>query len=158
MVDLTSDISKLVFRQVLKDDGGEISIDGKLLGIFLELDGQTELGVIARKAGLNLGEMRKAVSKLLELNLIEPAVQQEASLDQDFLDFLSRHLAEAVGPIAGVLIEDHFAAAGYQFPNYPVSRVAELVNSLAAEIRREEKKEFFTISMLNKMKQKGYGM
>ena len=156
MVDLTGDISKLVFRQVLKSDGGDVSIDGQLLGIFLELDGQKNLGAVAQKAGLNLGEMRTAVTRLLDLELIEPAVRQEAAVDQEFLDYLNRQLAEAVGPIASVLIEDHIADAGYRLSDFPVSQIADLIEALSREIQREEKKNLFQVNMINKIKEKGY--
>lgn len=156
MVDLTGDISKLVFRQVVKNSAGDISIDGKLLGIFLQLDGKRELGAVARKAGLNLGEMRAAISRLLELELIEAAVRKEAFVDQEFFDYLNRQLAEAVGPIAKVLVEDHLADAGCGFSNTPTSQAAVLVDALAREIRREEKMKMFKVNMVKKMREKGY--
>ena len=156
MVDLTGDISRLVFRQVLKNDAGDISIDGQLLGIFLELDGKKQLGAIARKAGLQLAEMRGVVSKLLDLGIIELADWQGAFLDQDFLEFLSRQLAEAVGPIADVLVEDHISDAGLRYSQVPVSQAAVLVDALAREIQRKEKVEVFKINMVNKMREKGY--
>ena len=156
MVDLTGDISRLVFRQVLKNKVGDISIDGQLLGIFLELDGKKELGAIARKTGLQLAEMRRVVSKLLDLELIELTDWQGAFLDRDFLDFLSRQLAEAVGPIAEVLVEDQIRDAGLKYSQVPVSQAAVLVDALAREIQRAEKMEVFKINMVKKMKEKGY--
>jgi hypothetical protein len=156
MVDLTGDISRLVFRQVVKNDGGDISLDGQLLGIFLAMDGKKQLGVIARQAGLQLGEMRRVVSRLVDLELIEPVERQAAFLDQDFLDYLRRQLAEAVGPIADVLVEDQISDAGFQVSQVPVSQAADLVDALAREIRREEKMEVFKINMVKKMREKGY--
>ena len=156
MVDLTGDISRLVFRQVLKKEGGDISIDGQLLGIFLELDGKKELGAVARKAGLQLGEMRTVISRLLDLELIEPAVSHKSFLDQDFLDYLNRQLAEAVGPIASVLVEDQISEAGFGIATVPVSQAAVLVDALAREIQREEKIKVFKVNMVKKMREKGY--
>ena len=156
MVDLTGDISRLVFRQVLKNDVGDISIDGQLLGIFLELDGKKETGAIARKAGLQLAEMRVAISKLLDLGLIELSDWQGAFLDQEFLEFLIRQLAEAVGPIADVLVEDHISDAGFRYSQVPVSQAAVLVDALAREIQREEKMEAFKVNMVKKLREKGY--
>lgn len=156
MVDLNGDISNLVFRQVLKNDVGDISIDGQLLGIFLELDGEKDLNAVARKGKLSLGEMRAVISKLLGMEIIELVDKQEAFLDRDFLDYLSRQLAEAVGPIADVLVEDHVAESGFRLSNVPVSQAAVLVDALAREIQREEKKEVFKINMVEKMKEKRY--
>ncbi|KPJ76670.1 MAG: hypothetical protein AMJ54_10765 [Deltaproteobacteria bacterium SG8_13] len=156
MVDLTGDISRRVYRQVLKNDAGDISVDGRLLGVFLQLDGKKELGAIARKAGLQLPEIRGAVSRLLDLGLIEAVERPEEFLDQDFLDYVSRQLAVAVGPIADVLVEDHISDSGFQFSQVPVSQAAVLVDALAREIQREEKMKVFKINMVKKMREKGY--
>ena len=156
MVDLTGDISRLLFRQALKNNVGEISIDGQLLGVFLELDGKKEVGTVARKAGLKLPEMRKVIAKLLDLKLIEPAGMLETPVDQDFIDYLNRQLAEAVGPIADVLVEDYVTEAGFQPSQFPASQAASLVDALAREIQREEKMKVFKINMIKKLKEKGY--
>lgn len=156
MVDLTGDISRLLFRQVLKNNAGEISIDGQLLGVFLQLDGKKEVGTVARTAGLKLPEMRQVIAKLLDMRLIEPAGVLETPVDQDFLEFLNRQLAEAVGPIAGVLVEDYVAEAGFQSAQFPASQAASLVDALAREIQREEKMKVFKVNMTNKLKEKGY--
>jgi hypothetical protein len=156
MVDLTGDISRLVYRQVLRENAGDISIDGQLLGIFLQLDGKKELDAVARGAGLQLEELRAVISRLADLGLIEPVVSKGAFLDQDFLDYLTRQLAIAVGPIADVLVEDHISDAGFQFLQVPVSQAAVLVDALAREIQREEKMKVFKINMVKKMQEKDY--
>ena len=156
MIDLTGDISRLILRQAVKSDAGDISIDGKLLGIFLQLDGQKELGEIARSAGVKLEEMREVVSGLLDLQLIEPVEVQGAFLDPEFIEYLSRQLAVALGPIADVLVEDHVREAGFLLSQVPVSQAAVLVDALAREIRREEKMNDFKINMVKKMREKGY--
>ena len=156
MVDLTGDISRLVYRQVLRENAGDISIDGQLLGIFLQLDGKKELDAVARGAGLQLEELRTVISRLADLGLIEPVVSQGAFLDQDFLDYLTRQLAIAVGPIADVLVEDHISDAGFQLLRVPVSQAAVMVDALAREIQREEKMKVFKINMVKKMQEKDY--
>ena len=156
MVDLTGDISSLVFRQVLKNNTGDISIDGYLLGIFLELDGKKDVGDIARKTGLQLGEMRSVISRLIDMELVEPVVLPAAVLDRDFIDTLRQQLAEAVGPIADVLVEDHVSDAGFQLPAIPISQAPVMVDALAREIQREEKMKVFKVNMVKKMKEKGY--
>ena len=156
MVDLTGDISRLVYRQVLRKDAGDISIDGQLLGIFLQLDGKKELETVASNSGLQLEELRASISRLSDLGLIEPVVRQGAFLDREFLEYLTRQLAVAVGPIADVLVEDHISDAGFQISQVPVSQAAVLVDALAREIQREEKMKVFKINMVKKMREKGY--
>jgi hypothetical protein len=79
-----------------------------------------------------------------------------ATLDKDFFDYLVVHLSLAVGPIAQVLIEEEVAGLGYSLAQFPGHRVAELVDNLAREIRRKEKKDVFLKSMAVKIREKKY--
>ena len=67
----TGEISTLVFRRMAIDGQRNFSLDHRMLAVFMELDGQTDLGAIARKAGLNMSSMREIISRLLNLQLIE---------------------------------------------------------------------------------------
>ena len=64
--------------------------------------------------------------------------------------------ALAIGPIASVLIEDEVQDLGYDVSRFPSYLVTELVDRLAAEIRREEKKAIFIKNMVNLIRVKGY--
>ena len=77
-------------------------------------------------------------------------------LDRDFFDYLAVHLSLAVGPIAQVLIEEQVASLGLKLARFPGHRVAELVDNLAREIRRKEKKDAFLKSMAIKIREKKY--
>jgi hypothetical protein len=156
MVDLPGDITKMVFRQVVKNHVKTISIDSRLLGVFLQLDGNRNVGIVAQKTGLNLGAMREAISDLLEMEIIEQVGHIETNVDKEFLNYLNNQFSKAVGPIADVLIEEEIADMGYQLSNFPIAQVPELVDLLAREIRRDEKKSVFKLNMVSKMKAKGY--
>ncbi|MDX1709483.1 MAG: hypothetical protein R3274_12840, partial [Desulfobacterales bacterium] len=77
-------------------------------------------------------------------------------LDKDFFDYLMAHLSLAVGPIAQVLIEDEVENLGCELSRFPGHRVAELIDKLAQEIRREEKKNEFIEKMAAKIREKKY--
>lgn len=156
MVDLPGDIKKMVFRQSVKDNVKTISIDSRLLGIFLQLDGKRNVTMVAQKTGLNLGAMREAISDLLKMGIIEQVGKNESYVDTEFLNYLNNQLSMAVGPIADVLIEEEIADMGYQLSKFPISQVPELVDLLVREIRRDEKKKVFRLNMVSKMKTKGY--
>ncbi|MBW2412539.1 MAG: hypothetical protein JRF72_22290 [Deltaproteobacteria bacterium] len=149
-------ISTLVFKRLLRDDLGDFSLDQKMLTVFMELDGQKNLGAIARKAGLNMSSMREVISKLLQLKLIEKVEEKILFLDNDFIEHLFGQFSLAVGPIAQVLIEDEIQDLGFTLLQFPTQRVAELVDRLSREIRRDEKKAEFKRSMINKIREKGY--
>jgi hypothetical protein len=156
-MDITSgDISALVFKRTVKGDSGELSFDSLMLATFMELDGKNNLAMVARKTGLKMSAVREAVNKLLRLQLIEIVEDAIPMTDGDFLDYLKKELSLAIGPLAEVLIEDAVNDLGYSMARFPQHRAAELVEMLAREIHREEKRTIFLQNMVNKIKEKKY--
>ena len=117
-----------IFKRVNRDDLGEFSMDSRMLGILMELDGQKSLPEIARKRGLDIETLHTVVTQLLNLRLITPVRTSVAALDDDFLNFLRVELSQAVGPIAEILIEDAIYDLGHRMSEFPASQVAELVD------------------------------
>jgi hypothetical protein len=152
----SGDISALVFRKVLRGDLGEVSLDGQSLTVLMQLDGQKSIGQIAQTTGMTMIQARDCVSKLLKLNLIVPAQSSvpEAPL-QDFLSFLKRQLALAVGPIAEVLVDDVAEEMGVTLATLPLNRAPEMVEIIAGYIPREQKRLTFQSAMLTKIRQLG---
>jgi hypothetical protein len=156
-MDLSSgDISSMIFKRVVKDGRGDFFLDRQTLAVFMELDGRTTVGVLAKNAGLNMGTMRGVISNLFRLGLIERIEKDIVLLDEDFINYLVAQLSLAIGPIAQVLIEDEVQSFGHDLSQFPSHRVTELVDNLAQEIRREEKKSAFIKNMLHKIRDKGY--
>jgi len=71
-------------------------------------------------------------------------------------EFLSQQLHLAVGPIAEVLIEDAVADLGYSLYQFPSHRAAELVELLARQIQRQEKRTAFEQAMVKKLRDKDF--
>ena len=156
-MDLSSgDISAMVFKPIVKDDLGNFSLDGHMLSVLMALDGKLTLGQVAQRAGLNMATLRDAASKLHKLKLIESVEIAANSIDKDFFDFLIAELSLAIGPLAEVIVEDGVEDLGYSLQNFPTQRAAELINLLAQEIQRDEKKSEFKQNMVQKIKEKRY--
>ncbi|MDQ1331560.1 MAG: hypothetical protein QG578_1828 [Thermodesulfobacteriota bacterium] len=154
---LSGDISLLVFRRVVQSNMGDVSLDSRMLEVLMELDGRKNLGSIAKKTGMSAGNLREALSKLLKLNLIEIVSERTgAFLDNDFMNYLNEQLALAIGPVAEVIIEDSVSDMGYKMSQIPSHKIAELIDLLSREIKREEKKESFKLNMVKRIKEKGY--
>ena len=152
----SGDISELVFKPVVRDDLGNFSLDGHMLSVLMALDGKRTLGQIAQQAKLNMATVREAVGKLLELKLIESMKRSAQVLDQDFVSFLISEMSMAIGPLGEVIVEDGMDDFGFEKANFPTHRAAELINMLAQEIQREEKRTEFKQNMVKKIKEKGY--
>ena len=156
-MDISSgEISFMVFRRVTRDDASEFSLDGQMLSVLMELDGRKSVAVVAKNTALSMGVMRRVVSKLLELNLIEPVEEAVSTLDKDFFDYLKSQLALAIGPIAEVIIEDIVIDLGHSLSQFPSYGAAELVDLSSREIQREEKRNSFKQNMVKKIRDKGY--
>ncbi len=156
MVLSSGDISSMIYKRKVRDDLGDFSLDGQTLLILMELDGKATLGTLAGKARLNMGTIREMVSRLLKLGLIEKVEKEVIPVDSDFFRNLLDEFALAVGPIAGVLIEDEVQALGHDVNSFPSYLVTDLVDRLAGEIRREEKKAVFIKNMVDIIRAKGY--
>ena len=146
----------MIYKRKVRDDLGNFSLDGQTLLILMELDGKVTLGALAGKTGLSMGTIREMISKLLKLKLIEKVEKEVIPVDGNFFRSLLDEFALAIGPIAGVLIEDEVQALGYDVNSFPGYLVTELVDRLAGEIRREEKKVVFSKNMVNIIRAKGY--
>ena len=156
-MDLSSgDISTLVFKPVVRDDLGNFSLDGHMLSVLMALNGKRTLGQVAQQAGLNMATMREATSKLVDLKLIESVKSVGSVLDQDFMSFLISELSIAIGPLGEVIVEDGLEDLGFTAVNFPTHRAAELINLLAQEIQRDEKRSEFKQNMVKKIREKGY--
>ena len=152
----SGDISAFVFKRSLKEDSGEVSFDNLMLTTFMELDGKKNLAKVARNTGFKMSIVREAVNKLLRLQLIELLEDAIPMVDKGFLDYLKMELSLAIGPLAEVIIEDTVNELGYSMAKVPQHRAAELVEMLAREIHREDKRVIFKQNMVSEMKEKGY--
>ena len=152
----SSELSAMVFKRIVRKDIGEFPLDHQMLSVFMELDGKAPLGAVARKTGLNMSSMREIIARLMKNGLVEQESQKITTLDREFFEFLMAQLSLAVGPIAQVLIEDEVENLGYELSRFPGHRVTELIERLAQEIRREEKKDVFLKLMAAKIREKNY--
>ena len=156
MVLSSGDISSMIYMRKVRDDLGDFSLDGQTLIVLMELDGKTTLGALAGKTGLTMGAIREVITYLLKLGLIDRVEKSIVPVDNAFFRNMLEELALAIGPIASVLIEDEVQDLGYDVSSFPSYLVTELVDRLAAEIRREEKKAIFIKNMVNLIRAKGY--
>ena len=153
---ISGDISPMVFRQVVREDGKKVTLNSRLLQVFLELDGKKALDTVARNIGLSMADMRSAVVRLISLGLIEKVENDIQFLDSEFFSLLQAQLLLAVGPIADILIEEELGVFGYTAERIPADQAERLVEQLSLNIQRPDKREAFLNSVVEIMKTKGY--
>jgi len=81
------------------------------------------------------------------------AQKNSEHIGKALFSFLESTFSLALGPIAGVVIDDEIADMGENKDSFPLYRFAELVGFLAHHIPREDKKLEFQKIMMNKIKE-----
>jgi excinuclease UvrABC nuclease subunit len=147
------DMSKLILKRTVRADLGEVSLDSEMLRVLMELDGSKNLGQVARSLDMNLKQLKLVLDRLYKLRLCETAKEATLKLDRTFFHFLSAELSKAMGPIADVVIEDEIREMGENYSKFPAHRAAELVDVLARQILREERKVAFQQAMVRKLRE-----
>ena len=152
----TGGVAGLIFKQAIRDNLGKLSLDGQMLSVLMCFDGRKNLGQVAQDVGMDLATVRPIVARLVKLNLVARVEAVVNAVDQDFIAYLISQLSMAVGPLGGIVVEDGLEDLGYNKNNFPAHKSAELINLLAQEIQREDKRLEFKQAMLKKIKEKGY--
>ncbi|TYT75400.1 hypothetical protein [Desulfobotulus mexicanus] len=142
----------IIFRQ--KDDGynREISMDRDMLKVFSLIDGKRNLSDIASQAGISTDISLSVAQRLLDSEVIELTKDEKDTGSSIFMDFLEENLSIAIGPIASVIIEDEIELMNESWNSFPMDRAPELVNMVAKQIPREEKRVSFQQSMIQFLK------
>ncbi len=153
----SGDFKKIIFRRVISANFGEVSLDSKMLTVLMEIDGSKDVEKVAANTDLDITVCAEVLKKLARINLIEPInggddEPANAILDENFIDSLLSEFSIAVGPIADVIFEDEVSDMGESVDSFPQSKTAELVNRLAAQIPRDDKKISFKQAMANAIK------
>ncbi|WP_300670500.1 hypothetical protein [Desulfoluna sp.] len=149
---LKGNIASSVYRRSVRDDLGEVSLDSRMLTLLMQLNGEKNTAALAGELGMTLSDIRKVLIRLNHLGLVEEVVSSVPSLSADFYPFLMDHLSQAMGPMAEILLEDLLLEMNLERESIPLTRAAELVDALAREIPRIEKRVEFQQVLLEKLK------
>lgn len=147
-MDLTrGDISRMIFRPNVDKDMGQLRVSTRMLELLAALDGERDVADVAELLGMGWGEIRQNLVKLQENDLLRLAKDKEQALSSRFFSILEERLAEYLGPVTTMLINDTIQAMGETKQQFPCRRAAELVDNLTREISSPEKKKRFRRSM-----------
>lgn len=149
-------VADLVLKRILKEDIGKLTLNGDMLNVLISLDGKKTLGQVAQQTGMSLVDIRPIVVELAKLKLIAKVEKSADIADQEFFEYITSMLSMAIGPLGEIVVEDGVEDLGYSKQNFPQKKCAELVNLLAQEIQREDKRVEFKERMLTKIREKGY--
>ena len=145
-------MAKMHFRKVTRLDSSEICLDADMIRVLIAIDETKSVATVAKEVSMDAGTIKATITKLLELNLIEPVKAAETILDEVFIQALKKNLSRAVGPMAEILIEDVAADMNLSTREIPLELAAEFIGSLAMEIPEEDSSVQFKKAMLELIK------
>lgn len=151
-MDLSGNISNLVFKKKVKSDIGEVSLDSHMLKFLMALDGKRKVHDIIRVLNIDISTIKEILIKLDNLNLIELDLNSVECIDKSFYDYLLEELALAIGPMAEIIIDEEIKALDFDRNSFPVFRAPELIENISDSIPRNDKKIKFQQNMLVKLK------
>ena len=146
------DISLLIFKRSIRDNIDRVSMDADMLKVLLELDGKKDLSAVGRLLQMEADTLETAIRRLADLRLIEQDETSAPILNAEFFGFLKQQLSLAIGPIAEYIIEDEVREFSDDPNRVPRQHAAELVEQLARQIHRNEKRLLFQQAMIKRIK------
>lgn len=141
------ELSEMTFKQSEKVNISDLSLDIKMLNIFWAMDGSRDFKTVAREDGYDHEELAAGVQNLMRMGALEAIQVLEGVVDKETLDSLTQNLSQAIGPMAGILVENTISDLGHTLFSFPKHKLGQLVGQLAQEIGDEEGSASFKSSM-----------
>ncbi|MBW1981523.1 MAG: hypothetical protein JRJ12_09890 [Deltaproteobacteria bacterium] len=141
----------LFFRKVIRDDMGNVSLDPQMMRLLLAIDENKPISQVAKEVGMNLPTLRENLIKLANTGLVEHVEKDGEVLKEEFIHSLKDALTVAVGPMADLLIEEGIDEIGVSQSRISKHLAPELINYLARQIPREDKRIEFQKAMIKKI-------
>jgi len=147
---------KKFFRKVTRLDNAEIRLDADMIRLLIAIDETKEIGQIARELKMDAPALKAALTKLIQVGLVEPVDAATGSrdrhLDAEFLSAFQSQLTLAVGPMAAFLIEEAAADLKLNPKRMTRDQAAELVRLVSEEIPDQHSSTRFKKTMLEWIK------
>ena len=145
---LPTDFQHLRFRKKRVRDGGEITLDGEMYQLLFAIEEGKPISRIVRESEMKPSVVRKTLTRLLDLELIEVVHEGATIIGKVFIDALIAHFTKAVGPFGAYLIEESVPQSYFSGKRMSPGEASELVLRLADEIQDGQKKHDFKRSMI----------
>ncbi len=104
-----------------------------------QVDGVHSVAEIAQKLSMDQAAAESVAHSLYKVGMLQIAagsvVPPSATVNGNFFDHVTRELAQVMGPLASVVIEDEVTALGETREKFPRDRIAELIERLGEVVR-----------------------
>ena len=138
----------------------EVTIQPADWRVIALMDGRTSIAAIGRELGMDDISLVKQMYRLKTGGLIDLELpQQRATQSQRvlagpaFFHALTIAVADAIGPLAEVIVDDCVEAMGFTRNTFPRDGVSGLAERIAAEIRDDHQRVRFQQTVLSMLRQ-----
>ena len=129
---------KLVFKLSSKRAPDEIKLKHEAWSILSQIDGKKTVGDVTTDLKMGEYEIATIFYQLFSAGLIEvatgPQLKAKKTVDSEFFDFVEGKLAEIIGPVASVILEEEIRDMGEEKGSFPVEKISLLVEKISGEI------------------------
>jgi DNA-binding MarR family transcriptional regulator len=138
-----------------------VTVDASDWRILSRMDGRTSIAVIADELGVEEADLVRQLVRLkgaglFELEIVEQqrkeATAQRQLAGPQFFQALTSAVADAMGPLAEVIIDDAVEEMGCTRATLPREAVSHLCERIAAEIRDDEHRVRFQQTILSMLR------
>jgi hypothetical protein len=147
-----ANLANVCFKKTDRASSQEFAFDTDMLKLFMAIDGQKTVREVSQEVQLGTPKFKDTFVRLLKLGLIEQAGEEEACVDEAFIDNMRSTLIQLIGPLGEVLVIDAAEDMGYKTNRIPVSSLANFVAAVAKEIPGSKQSNEFKKRMIEEMK------
>ncbi|OGP86590.1 MAG: hypothetical protein A2Z08_12145 [Deltaproteobacteria bacterium RBG_16_54_11] len=146
----------IVFKLSSKRAPDEVRLKHDSWSVLSQIDGKKTVGNISDELKMGEYDTARNLYKLFSSGLIEVATapQRKAKkvVDGGFFDLVEKELAEIIGPVAPVILDEEIKDMGEERNSFPVDKVSLLVEKVSGEIADDTQRIAFQKTTLSALR------
>jgi hypothetical protein len=146
-------IATMIFQRTFEQTSEGFVLDAQMLRILEQIDGQSTVAQIAGRLGTSSIDLKPSLAKLYKQKLIQPVNTAVQPLAAAFFSDLETILANAIGPIARIVLEDCIHQLGSHRKHFPSTKAPQLVQRIATKISDPSARKQFIQRMALKLRE-----
>ena len=145
---MTPSIDQLADTVFKRTDSTPHTPDMHTFNVLQAIDGKRSVGTIAQQDRYELQDLAEVIEQLLKEGAIEPIGSDDSkSVGVDFLKHMEAQLSRIMGPVSGMIIDEHVAELGIDTANIPMSKAHEIIALVSHSIPDKSESEAFSRNM-----------
>jgi hypothetical protein len=146
----------LVFKLSSKRAPDEIRLKHESWSMLSQIDGKKSVGDISADLKIGEYETKQILYQLFSAGLIEvatgPQLKVKNIVDSKLFDFIEGRLAEIIGPVASVILEEEINDLGERKESFPIEKISVLVEKVSGEITDDVQRIEFQKTILGALR------